>query len=270
MGRLPESFHHGCTQTQVYQRNRQNYHLGHVILHAKQLQSIPHDEIVQNCDKFYHDEEYVWQQKEFFFSAIDKAPKKSRTGDKKVKDLNDILTEMKARDASGEWQPVCVAIAYNNFTHSNDGSISNSQQHGTLLNVRKEFVTRDYIKSFKTEIMSAFRLMSNMISRPVYPMSSYSSPSRRFMPTPNCDLYAGLPPQRLNLSGEQRVEDVGPGAVSANSFPGLLSTSSSASSYLASLTASSFPKTSSASLLASPLITFFSNLPNCRCHAPAF
>ena len=61
------------------------------------IQSIPHDEIVQNCDKFYHDEEYVWLQKEIFFSAIDKIPRKSRQSDKKIKDLNDILAEMKAR-----------------------------------------------------------------------------------------------------------------------------------------------------------------------------
>ena len=74
------------------------------------LQSIPNDEIVQNCDNFYHDEDYVWKQKEIFFSAISKPPRKSRTSDKKIKDLNDILAEMKARDTSGEWQPVCVAI----------------------------------------------------------------------------------------------------------------------------------------------------------------
>ena len=108
------------------------------------LQSIPHDDIVQNCDKFYHNEEYVWQQKAIFFSAIAKPYRKSRINDKKIKDLNDILTEMKARDASGEWQPVCVAIEYSNIPHCDDGSITNSQLHGTLLHMRKDFVTREF------------------------------------------------------------------------------------------------------------------------------
>ena len=167
------------------------------------LQSIPHDEIIQNCDKFYHDEKYIWQQKEIFFKAIDVRPLKCRTSDKKIKDLYDILNEMKNRDARGEWQPVCVAIEYSNMPHSEDGSISNSQIHGTLLNMRKDFVTQENLVTFKHEIMSTLKMMSNMISRPLIPSSPFASPSRRVMPTPSRHLTSAVDstPVRLDLGG---------------------------------------------------------------------
>ena len=95
-----------------------------------------------------------------------------------LEDLDDILQEMKSRDASGEWQPLCVAVEYSNFPHSEDGAIPNSQIHGTLLNMRKDLVTKDTLNSFKTEVMSALKILSNLIVRPAGPSSPYMSPRR--------------------------------------------------------------------------------------------
>ena len=58
------------------------------------VHSTAHDDIVKICANFYNDE-YVWEEKEKFFLAIGKKPIKRRTSDKKIEDLNDILTEKK-------------------------------------------------------------------------------------------------------------------------------------------------------------------------------
>ena len=68
----------------------------------------------------------MWQEKERYFLAIGKKPIKARTADKKTRDLNDIVDEMRSRDADGEWQPTCVAIDPSNIPLSDDGSVTNS------------------------------------------------------------------------------------------------------------------------------------------------
>ena len=56
------------------------------------VHQIANDDIVQICANFY-DEDYIWEEKIKFFEAIGQRPIKSRSNDKKVKDLNDLLTE---------------------------------------------------------------------------------------------------------------------------------------------------------------------------------
>ena len=70
------------------------------------VHSCSQDDIVKSCTNFYNDE-YVWEEKEKFFLAIGKKPIKRRTSDKKIEDLNDILTEISVRDLGDEFQPTC-------------------------------------------------------------------------------------------------------------------------------------------------------------------
>ena len=77
-----------------------------------------------------------------FFSPLEKKPTRGRNMDKKIKDLKDLLLEMRNRDDNGEFMPTCVARLLSNLPQSEDGNVQNSQILGTLQNIRKEFVTR--------------------------------------------------------------------------------------------------------------------------------
>ena len=80
------------------------------------LQSTPHDDLVKICDSFY-DDEYVWNEKDRFFKVIGKRPISRRTADGKAVNINDILQEMRLRDTSGDFQPICASINLNNLPH---------------------------------------------------------------------------------------------------------------------------------------------------------
>ena len=90
------------------------------------LHVIAHDDIVSICDNFYG-EEYVWQEKVKFFSAIGRKSIRGRVTEKKSKYLNEILHEMRELDDAKKWQPTCVAMEFSNIPQSEDGSVPNSQ-----------------------------------------------------------------------------------------------------------------------------------------------
>ena len=104
------------------------------------INCISNDDLVKICDGFYSDDE-ISREKERFFDAIEKKPQIRRGQDKKSKDLNDILSEMHARDASGDFQPTCVGFELNNIPQSEDGSVPNFQILSTLHAMRSTFVT---------------------------------------------------------------------------------------------------------------------------------
>ena len=124
------------------------------------VHQIANDDIVKICANIY-DEAYVWEEKTKFFEAIGQRPIKSRSNDKKVKDLNDLLAEIRSRDDNDEFQPTCVAIELSNLPQSLDGSVPNAQILGTLHRMRKECVTKDSLErslaSFRAEVILAFK-----------------------------------------------------------------------------------------------------------------
>ena len=75
-----------------------------VFVSSKQRIVLPHDDIIKICSDFYQ-EDYVWEEKTKFFQAIGQRPIRGRTADKKIKDLNDLLTEVKTRDNNNDFQP---------------------------------------------------------------------------------------------------------------------------------------------------------------------
>ena len=84
------------------------------------------DDIAKTCDMFY-DDEYILNEKQRFFDAIGKKPVGRRTSDKKIKDIGDILTEMRTRDDNRDFMPVCAAKTLSNIPLLDDGTVSNSQ-----------------------------------------------------------------------------------------------------------------------------------------------
>ena len=74
--------------TQLYVSEDQKILISDLLFFLQnKLQSIPNDDIVKLCNNFYNDD-YVWQEKERFYLAIGMKPIKSRSLDKKTKDLN--------------------------------------------------------------------------------------------------------------------------------------------------------------------------------------
>ena len=100
------------------------------------LLSTANDDIVTSCCNFYSDE-YVQTEKEIFYSAIGKKPPRPRVAEKKARDLNDLLQEMRQRDDAGEWQPICVALDLGNLPQTEIGNVSNAQIYDSLLSLKK-------------------------------------------------------------------------------------------------------------------------------------
>ena len=127
------------------------------------LHVISHDDIVKICYNFY-EEEHVWQEKEKYFSAIGKVSLRCRSGDKKLKYLNDILFEMRSLDDANKWQPTCVAMELSNIPQSEDGNVPNSQVLASIQSMRKDMLTKDAMDiallSVKDELMTAISLVA--------------------------------------------------------------------------------------------------------------
>ena len=147
------------------------------------LQSTAHDDIVKTCAEFY-DDAYIWEEKEKFFLAIGKKPIKSRTADKKIKDLNDILAEMSTRDIGGDFQPTCVSIELCNLPPAEDGAVQNSQILESLRRMRKDLVSRSTLEMALTSLRSDIMNMVKDVRRGGRPPSPYPSPRRAALPFP--------------------------------------------------------------------------------------
>ena len=143
------------------------------------LHVISHDDIIRICNNFY-EEEYIWQEKKKFFDAINKKAIRGRSADKKSKDLNDLLTEMRKLDDANEWQPTCVAMDLSNFPQSEDGTVPNSQILASLHSMRGDLVSKDTLNYalsiLKDEILLKMKLLASMIHKPAFPMSPHFSP----------------------------------------------------------------------------------------------
>ena len=143
------------------------------------------DDITNLCANLYT-EECIWAEKERFFLAIDKKPIHSRgtSAEKVMKDLTDIISEIKKRDDNEDFQPTCVSIDMSNVPQSDDGTVSNSQILGSIKRTRKDMID---INSLKNEISSLKEdLIYNMkcCLRPARVPASPLTP-RRMPMTPN-------------------------------------------------------------------------------------
>ena len=120
-------------------------------------------------------------RKRAHFPRFWKKPIEARTEDKKTRDLNDIVGEMRSRDADSEWQPTCVGINLSNIQLSDDGSVTNSQIHASLQSLRQVNATQDTFESafsaFKNEIVIAMKCVTSMVSKPGVPAKMSSCPN---------------------------------------------------------------------------------------------
>ena len=149
------------------------------------LPNTANDDIVTACCNFYSDE-YVQNEKETFYSAIGKKTPRPRVADKKARDVNDLLQEMRLRDDIGEWQPKCVATDLANLPKTEIGNVSNSQIFDSLLSLRKNVVSRNELNNTLLELKSELIMTMKSCIRP----ASFSSP--RHLPRAPCENASNL------------------------------------------------------------------------------
>ena len=101
----------------------------------------PHDTIIDICDKFYDDRTIAEEKTKFFISISKKCPAR-RNQDKKRKDLEDVLNELKTRDKAGTFVPVFAAINLHNLPVTEDGTVTSSQLLATWRDVRSDTTTQ--------------------------------------------------------------------------------------------------------------------------------
>ena len=134
----------------------------------------PKNVVVETCVNFY-DEETIWGEKIRFFEAVGKKANARRSGDRKSKNVEDIITEIEARDASNGFLPVFAASRLHNIPRSQDGAVTNAQIMGCLKHFRK-----DVLSSLRQAPISLSNSKA-MGRSPIMP----TTPGRRLPTTPS-------------------------------------------------------------------------------------
>ena len=140
--------------------------------------------IVRICDAFY-DEKSILEEKTKFSLAIKKKLSSRRPPDKKTKDLDDILIEMKTRDDAGSPLPTFVASKIHNLPETDDGGVTNSQLYASFREMKRELVTKEALISsldaVKNLIFDGIRNITMTGATAVPGAYILDSPSRRHL-----------------------------------------------------------------------------------------
>ena len=152
---------------------------------SNKLHSAPAATVVSICHQFYTDDEYVFEEKQKLFKAIDRNQdcRARRTDDKRQKNLEDICTTISQLDSRNDFLPKFASVDLQNVPISADGNPSLGQIMATLNDLRRKVVTTEMLSSsfseFRKEIyasttssaQSASEMSSALSSAPPLPLS---------------------------------------------------------------------------------------------------
>ena len=116
------------------------------------MHSTSDDDIIQACNAFYN-EEYMWKEKERFFKAIGKKTIHGRNNDRKIKELDDILSEMQTR-CSVQSQKTMLTIKINNAVEKFFSVFRADKLH---LN---KWTHEYFVSSFEIDLITAINMVS--------------------------------------------------------------------------------------------------------------
>lgn len=137
----------------------------------------PRDNVISTCLKFApYSELVIFDEKTKFFSAIGGKCIDRRT-DKKSKDLEDILTAMSQRDATGDEMPMFVSSNMNNIPWASDGNATNSQILSSIHDLKNNLVTKEHLNDALSQLRNEFVSTSRGAESPLTPRH------RRTLPT---------------------------------------------------------------------------------------
>ena len=138
--------------------------------------NLPRQMVVETNSKFY-DESTIWNEKVRLFEAIGKKVNQRRQTEKsdpKTKNIEDILTEIETRDASGAFLPVFVAVRLHNIPLSQDGAVTNAQILGNIKSLKKDLLSLRFSSSYLPDVRPS------SVPQPASPRT----PGRRLPPCP--------------------------------------------------------------------------------------
>ena len=115
------------------------------------------------------------EEKVRYFSSISKTVPERRVN-KKLKHLEDILSEMRNRDKTAAFTPIFAAINLRNLPTTNDGSISNFQLAASL---------RAMLQTIHEEFSTSLAIAKNSILEGIKTMMKESSPTACQFLTPH-------------------------------------------------------------------------------------
>ena len=140
--------------------------------------------VVIEANANFYDEPTIWKEKLRFYDSIGKKANQRRQTEKsdpKLKNIEDIFTEIETRDASGAFLPTFVALRLHNVPLTPDGAVSNAQILGNL-----KALHRDLTRSVKPPCVNSsvdFRVTPTIL-HPGGALQSPRTPGRRILPKP--------------------------------------------------------------------------------------
>ena len=171
------------------------------------LQSSPATTVVTICHQFYTDEEYVFDEKQKLFNAINEHCNARRTEDKRQKNLEDICALLSRRDSRKEFLPKFASINLHNIPICDDGNPSLGQIMATLNDLKRKVVTTDMLSAsfnnFRRELTSVSSASLTTAttscppSAPIIPLSPSAPPLPGSPTAPSVDISALNVPSSL-------------------------------------------------------------------------
>ena len=153
---------------------------------ANRLNTHPAEVIIHICDTFY-DEPTIWNEKIRFFKSINKTASERRSN-KKLKNLEDIVNEMRARDKSSAFLPIYAATSLHNIPTTDDGSVTNAQLLASWRSIQQNLVSKNELNllltSTKNSILDSISSLvydksHTAISQSVFTPSGITKPRRK-------------------------------------------------------------------------------------------
>ena len=114
---------------------------------SNKLGSTPVKNIVSTCNKFYTDDEYVFNEKKKLCVATAEPCKERRSDTKRVANLEDICAIFVRRDSQSLFLPKFASIDLNNIPVTEDGNPSLGQILAAISDLKKNAVTTDMLTS---------------------------------------------------------------------------------------------------------------------------
>ena len=177
---------------------------------ANRINTHPIDSIISVCDKFY-DEKTVSEERVKFYGCFGKKASPKRSDDKKLKELNDIVNEMKLRDRSNSFMPTFAAVNLHHIPTTDDGIVTNAQLLASLQSLRSELVSKEgmitSIAAARDSIIDAMKtIRSPAVGSPFTAGFSPRASSPRRLPIPVDRQSSPLSLPRDNASSNQSRE----------------------------------------------------------------
>ena len=118
------------------------------------LHSTPVKTVVTTCHNFYTDDEYVFNEKKKLCDATNEVCTARRSENKRFINIEDICSILTRRDSQGLFIPKFAPLHLNNIPINETGDPSLGQLMAAIVDLRKNMVTKEMLKSSLNDLKS--------------------------------------------------------------------------------------------------------------------